>query len=354
MFDDDAEDIGQEIDAYCPRCKTDMTHVVVSRYEDEIRRVKCNTCEDVHAFRRPRGEDVAEELVEAPVKKKAQKARPTWEQVMARKRKEPRPYHGNEVFQELDIIDHPTFGIGFVSELIGQDKIEVTFQNDKRILVHNRQGLNLNLVQRQHLEGGEGSRAGASAEKERARRPLSFPSPEEDLPDLGDELPTDLPDVPDVDVEDFGPAPRRAKPSKLSTKALSDLDDEEAEEMEPEETEEMEAEETEAAEEPQTEAEEATAEETEEATEQPTGRRERTKAGGTQRTPARADKAPTAGKKRPDKTKAKQPARARSPRAAGTRTTGGKAAASSTSRTRSSTRSTSKAKATRSTSKAKA
>ena len=30
------------------------------------------------------------------------------------------------------------FGLGFVSELIGQNKIEVSFQHDKRILIHNR------------------------------------------------------------------------------------------------------------------------------------------------------------------------------------------------------------------------
>src|SRR6185295_11853233 len=113
MFDDETEEVGQEIEAFCPRCKADTTHTVVSRYEDEIRRVKCNTCEDVHAFRRPRGEEYADEAPEPPVKKKAQKARPTWEQVMARKKRESRPYNGNDVFVELDIIDHPTFGMGF-------------------------------------------------------------------------------------------------------------------------------------------------------------------------------------------------------------------------------------------------
>ena len=127
MFDDDAEDIGQEIEAYCARCKADTPHTIVSRYEDEIRRVKCNTCEDIHAFRKPRGEDMGEEPHEPPVKKKAAKAKPTWDQVMAKKKREPRAYGPNEIFGDLDIINHPTFGMGFVSEMIGQDKIEVTF-----------------------------------------------------------------------------------------------------------------------------------------------------------------------------------------------------------------------------------
>ena len=40
MFDDETDDVGQEVEAFCPRCKGDTTHVVVSRYEDEIRRVE--------------------------------------------------------------------------------------------------------------------------------------------------------------------------------------------------------------------------------------------------------------------------------------------------------------------------
>jgi len=57
MFDDEADELGQEIEAFCARCKSDTAHTVVSRYDDEIRRVRCNNCDDIHAFRRPRGED---------------------------------------------------------------------------------------------------------------------------------------------------------------------------------------------------------------------------------------------------------------------------------------------------------
>ena len=131
MFDDEADDVGQEIEAFCARCKGDTPHTIVSRYDDEIRRVRCNTCEDIHAFRRPRGED-GEESAEPQVKKKTLKAKPTWEQVMSKKKSVPRPYNGDEVYCDLDVITHPVFGVGFVSELIGQNKVEVTFQHDKR------------------------------------------------------------------------------------------------------------------------------------------------------------------------------------------------------------------------------
>src|SRR5437867_3853380 len=103
MFDDETDEIGQEIEAFCPRCKADTTHIVVSRYEDEIRRVRCTSCEDIHAFRRPRG-DEAEEPAEQPGRRKMPKAKPTWDQIMGRKRGAPRTYNGDDVYCELDVI----------------------------------------------------------------------------------------------------------------------------------------------------------------------------------------------------------------------------------------------------------
>ena len=143
IFDDDADEVGAEVEAHCPKCKADTQHVVVSKYEDEIRRVQCNPCGDVHPYRKPRGESDEEEPAPA-VKKKAVKAKPTWDQVMAKHaKKQPKVYQLGEFFKEMEVLSHPKFGVGFVTENIGDDKIEVTFKEDKRVLVHNRKGLSL-------------------------------------------------------------------------------------------------------------------------------------------------------------------------------------------------------------------
>ena len=143
IFDDDVDEVGAEVEAHCPKCKADTQHVVVSKYEDEIRRVQCNPCGDVHPYRKPRGEAEEEEPA-PPVKKKAVKAKPTWEQVMAKHaKKQPKAYQLGEYFKEMEVLSHPKFGVGFVTENIGDDKIEVTFKDDKRVLVHNRKGLTL-------------------------------------------------------------------------------------------------------------------------------------------------------------------------------------------------------------------
>ena len=142
IFDDDVDEVGAEVEAHCPKCKADTQHVVVSKYEDEIRRVQCNPCGDVHPYRKPRGESDEEEPTPAQ-KKKAAKAKPTWDQVMAKAKKQPRLYVVAEQYKENELLSHPKFGVGFVSEVIGLDKIEVTFQAEKRVLIHNRQGMSL-------------------------------------------------------------------------------------------------------------------------------------------------------------------------------------------------------------------
>ena len=141
IFDDDVDDVGAELEAHCPKCRGDTTHVIVSKYEDEIRKVQCNVCSDVHAYRKPRGESEEEDATATP--KKKQKAKPTWEQITAKQKKPPRAYAINEFFKELEVLSHPKFGIGFVTENIGEDKIEVTYQAEKRVLIHNRKNLSL-------------------------------------------------------------------------------------------------------------------------------------------------------------------------------------------------------------------
>ena len=234
MFDDEADDVGQEIEAFCARCKTDTPHTVVSRYDEEIRRVRCNTCDDVHAFRRPRGED-GDEPSEQPGRKKLVKAKPTWEQVINKKKSTPRPWGLDEVFCELDVLVHSVFGVGFVSELIGQNKIEVTFQSDKRILIHNRRLMPLHVVQRQRQEAEARARADGKAKakeareakaaaREAARLAKAHESDIDDLdmPDmLGDDLHDELPGVPP------SKSPGMGKTTKLSARELAALEDEE-------------------------------------------------------------------------------------------------------------------------------
>ena len=136
MFEDDVDEVGSDVEAYCPKCKTDTTHVVISKYEDEIRRVQCNPCGDVHSFRKPRGE--AEEDMPEPVaaRKRALLKKQTWEEFFAKHgEKNAKPYEFRETYRENLIVFHPKFGKGYVSEVVSESKVEITFADTEGTLV---------------------------------------------------------------------------------------------------------------------------------------------------------------------------------------------------------------------------
>jgi Zn ribbon nucleic-acid-binding protein len=142
MFEDEVDEVGSDVEAYCPKCKADTTHVVISKYEDEIRRVQCNPCGDVHSFRKPRGE--VEDDVPEPIaaKKRALLKKPTWEEFFAKHgEKTGKPYEFREAYSDNAIVTHPKFGRGFVTEVMSDSKVEITFKDARRVLVHNRKDM---------------------------------------------------------------------------------------------------------------------------------------------------------------------------------------------------------------------
>src|ERR1700690_950291 len=147
IFEEDADEVGGEIEAYCPspRCKADTTHTIISMYEDEVRRVQCVVCGEVHAYRKPRG-DAPEEGSAQPTggdpPKRKPGAKPTWEDAMSRVPENDlagcRPYSIRDTYEQGDLVAHPVFDIGFVAELLPDNKVEIMFRDGPRILVHNR------------------------------------------------------------------------------------------------------------------------------------------------------------------------------------------------------------------------
>jgi hypothetical protein len=122
-------EVGAEVPAYCPspRCRDDKVHTVISMYEDEIRRVQCTACGEVHAFRAPRG---------APT---APTETPSWDAAMAGKdSSSARPYTIRETYAVGDLVQHPVFEIGVVIAVLPDAKVEIVFRTCLRILVHAR------------------------------------------------------------------------------------------------------------------------------------------------------------------------------------------------------------------------
>jgi hypothetical protein len=142
IFDDDYDEVGSDVEAFCPKCKADTSHVIIAKYEDEIRKVQCSPCGDVHSYRRPRGETEDDAPEPLAAKRRAQLKKPTWEEYFKKRNpNKAKPYGFRETYAEMDMIQHPKFGLGFVSEDLAEDKVEVTFKDSRRILVHSRKDM---------------------------------------------------------------------------------------------------------------------------------------------------------------------------------------------------------------------
>lgn len=136
---------GQEIDAWCTRCKMDLTHKVVAAVGDKPVKVECRTCYTIHMYRAPKTSPAA-------VSRAAEKSPKTSSPRTTAKKSEPvsalpaeppagvrvHPYNMSEHFSKGQWLQHKVFGHGLVTNEIGSDKIEVHFDQGLKVLAHNR------------------------------------------------------------------------------------------------------------------------------------------------------------------------------------------------------------------------
>jgi len=214
MFEDEVDEVGSDVEAYCPKCKGDTTHVVISKYEDEIRRVQCNPCGDVHSFRKPRG-DVEDDVPEPiAAKKRAMMKKVTWDEFFNKHGdKGGKPYEFRESYHENVIVTHPKFGRGFVSEILSDSKVEITFKDSRRVLVHNRKdmpGLPL-------AAEGDGRPSNTKMPKAAPPPPVKAKGTKDAKPEASKDSAKDLKDAPPAKEQ---PAKESAKePAKAAAKA---------------------------------------------------------------------------------------------------------------------------------------
>ena len=135
--------VGKEILSHCNKCKLSLSHLIVSlKDHDAIAKVKCKTCQGIHAFKDPHAAKAAPKkkrtLTGLSSKKASASSYSLWEEAMKKAKSDPKPYSIKQTFTQDDILGHPKFGVGWVSKVLDTDKIEVVFQTSSKILVHNK------------------------------------------------------------------------------------------------------------------------------------------------------------------------------------------------------------------------
>ncbi|MEC8050684.1 MAG: hypothetical protein VX210_07805 [Myxococcota bacterium] len=135
---------GHDIDTYCSRCKLDLAHVIIALSAGQPVRVLCKTCNSEHAFRKPKRKTTG--VTKRAASKKSTTSAPqgplsteAYHQMLSgRDLSRSRRYTIKETFEVDDVLDHKKFGIGLVTKMLGDQKIEVTFREGAKILIHDR------------------------------------------------------------------------------------------------------------------------------------------------------------------------------------------------------------------------
>ncbi|ATB48041.1 hypothetical protein [Corallococcus macrosporus] len=143
--------VGGEVDALCTRCKLTLAHTILAMVGTKIARVRCNTCGGDHAYRgapgatdRPSSSSSTTRATRtssgSSAASKAEKIIISFEEQLAGKDVANAPrYSPKDTYRMDQVIQHPTFGTGYVSAVRG-DKVDITFRGDTKTLVHGRGG----------------------------------------------------------------------------------------------------------------------------------------------------------------------------------------------------------------------
>ncbi len=136
--------IGQEIEAFCGKCKNDTLHVITSIEENKIIKLMCKNCQSYHQYRKPKaaveGSSKKATTLLEPVVKTTQRRmrRDKWSRLLDSTEIEAAvEYKMQDSYEIETAINHKTFGLGVVKNIIDSRKIEVLFHDGQKILVQN-------------------------------------------------------------------------------------------------------------------------------------------------------------------------------------------------------------------------
>lgn len=135
--------IGKEIETYCGKCKTETWHTVTTVKDGKINRVMCKSCMGYHVYR-----NSAKNAATASAAPRRRRSTTTGRTSTRRKinwgtlvdqinDKDVADYDMGGEFSEAPAIRHKTFGVGVITKVLTQNKIEVLFKDGTKLLAMN-------------------------------------------------------------------------------------------------------------------------------------------------------------------------------------------------------------------------
>ncbi len=134
--------VARNIHLECKKCGVERYHVVVAHTSATSAKVKCEVCGAQKTFKLPKAQ-TAKKSASGTAKPRTKKsAGPDFAAMWTELKTQIGtdrivPYNMRTKFALANAIEHPKFGLGFVTAATN-DKVDVCFQDGGRSLVHNR------------------------------------------------------------------------------------------------------------------------------------------------------------------------------------------------------------------------
>lgn len=123
---------GDPIEARCTKCRKNTNHIVIAMVEETPAKVQCNTCSREHKYRPP---TVPKKPAARKTVQPKEAERNEWELLRpSMNTAKATDYSMNDSYKVKALINHPVFGLGLVQRLAGSQKIEVLFQDGKKLM----------------------------------------------------------------------------------------------------------------------------------------------------------------------------------------------------------------------------
>jgi hypothetical protein len=140
--------VGKNVDAQCTKCGLLLAHIVLYELNGAIARVKCKTCGAEHKYRGPKPRMTKSEIQSVRTRQVRTKATPAGKpsetedrQRWHAKRRELTendaviPYRVADGYKKEETISHPSFGVGFVEKIVGEQRMYVLFEDGLKYIV---------------------------------------------------------------------------------------------------------------------------------------------------------------------------------------------------------------------------
>ncbi len=134
---------GQDVDAWCGKCKSVFRHVIHAVVDGTPVRVECKTCRAVHRYKPT--EKASGRTTSSARRKRTAKGPAVdssvveYERALAGRTMEAgRPYSIAETFAADELVLHSKLGLGVVAKVLADRKVEVRFRQGVVTLVHSR------------------------------------------------------------------------------------------------------------------------------------------------------------------------------------------------------------------------